>query len=110
MFEYGKQLINEKNPLQIGTQCPLYFPTFTRALLPCKNSALRSQFLKKGLCSDKFSVRTVLGRCACTECERWVKDERIRDLRFLFLLRTSPKPKRKSQNEPKTMVQESAFF
>ena len=67
-------------------------------------------FLKKGLCSDKFSVRTVLGRCACTECERWVKDERIRDLCFLFLLHTSPKSKRKSQNEPKTMVPESAFF
>lgn len=67
-------------------------------------------FLKKGLCSDKFSVRTVLGRCACSECERWVKDETIRDLGFLFLLHTSPKSKRKSQNEPKTMAPESAFF
>ena len=37
-----KTVDQQKNPLQIATQCPLYCPTFTRAPLPCQNSVLGS--------------------------------------------------------------------
>lgn len=105
-FWEWKTVDKQKNPLQIGTQCPLHCPTFTRAPLQPK---FWLGYLKK-----RFVFRLVLienrPRALClhgvwTLGERWMNSGSL----FSFSV-TSPKPNGNHTDEPKTMDPESTFY